>query len=84
MRYQTQTQGAEPMKNPKKPKRKEAFSMREVCQILGISLTKTRQMVANGELPSIRLGTNERAPVRVTREALARILGYDPPDRVDP
>ena len=64
----------------RKPKRQEAYTTMEVCQILGISRTKARAMMASGELPCIRLGVNERAPIRITREALAQILGYDPPD----
>ena len=43
----------------------------EVCETLGIGRTRIYEMLATGELPSVRLGRSVRIPVTALRQWIA-------------
>ena len=49
-----------------------ALTADETGQTLGIGRTKTYQLIASGELPSIRIGTSVRVPVAALRTWIKR------------
>jgi excisionase family DNA binding protein len=51
------------------------YSVTEAAELLGISRSTAYELVARGELPTVRLGRR----LIVTRPALTALLGVEPP-----
>lgn len=51
------------------------YTVAEAAELLGVGRSTAYDLVARGELASVRLGRR----VAVTRPALAALLGFDPP-----
>ena len=50
------------------------MTIEETAKYLKCSKLKVRSLIANGELTIARLGTNERAPIRVYTESIRKLL----------
>jgi len=46
----------------------------EAAEVIGISRTKIYELLARGELPSVRIGASVRVPVEALRAWIARQL----------
>ena len=51
-----------------------AYSIPEVAGMLGVSRSTIWRAIKDGAIKSIRIGTTERPPVRVSAEEVARLL----------
>ena len=49
-----------------------AFRVPEVGELVGIGRSKAYQLVASGEIPSIRIGRAVRVPAQALKDYLAR------------
>jgi len=51
---------------------KLAYRIPEAAEAIGISRTKTYNLIKEGKLPSVRIGASLRVPVEALREWLKR------------
>ena len=56
---------------------RQAYSVQETADMLGVSTSTIWRAIRNGDIRSFRIGTNERAPVRIAATELLRILQGD-------
>jgi excisionase family DNA binding protein len=57
----------------------------EAAEILGLGRSKVYELLASGELPSVRIGKSIRVPLEALRQWVdARTAGSDPPYVPDP
>jgi excisionase family DNA binding protein len=62
--------------------RKLAYRIAEAAEVLGISRSKAYELVASGELPSVKIGTVRRVPVTALEAKLnEQIEQHDPAAR---
>ncbi len=52
----------------------QTLTVSEVARALALSEDTVRRRVQSGELPSIRIGSGPRAPIRIAREDLVDAL----------
>lgn len=53
---------------------KMVYKIEEVAEALRVSVVTIRRAVSNGKLKAIRLGDGPKAPIRITKKELDRVL----------
>ena len=64
------------------------LSVEEAAQALGIGRSKTYELIASGQVPSLRIGRRTLVPARALSEAVDRMVlatraGYTAPESLD-
>lgn len=49
-------------------------SPNELAEMLGVSTTTVRRMIARGEIKAYRIGRTKRAPIRIKRSDIEKAL----------
>ena len=55
--------------------RRQAYSVKEVAKMLGVSERTVWRAIKKGDIKSFRVGSSKRAPVRISAIELVRLLG---------